>query len=78
MDKAIYNEVCDIVDGRVDAEELFDIGSALTALGLYKMPPAQRELMHGTLESYIEDTIVGLDAMKARKKLNGHGPKGLA
>ena len=60
-------------------EELFDIGSALTALALYKLPVEQRELMHGTLEPYIEDTVSKLDALKARKKgLNGHKPKGLA
>lgn len=72
MDKAIYNQVCDVVDGRVDAQELFDIGSALTALGLYKMPVAQRLLLRDTLEPYIDDTVTKLDAMKARKKLNGH------
>ena len=72
----IYDQVCDLVDGRVDAVGLFDIGSALTALGLYKMPSEQRELMHDTLEPYIEDTVCKLDALKARKKLNGHKPKG--
>jgi hypothetical protein len=74
---AVYNEVCDVVDGRVDAEELFDIGSALTALALSKMEPAQRGVTYGTLEPYLVDTLGRLDALK-RKKLNGHKPKGLA
>jgi hypothetical protein len=74
----IYDEMCSLAHGRLTAEELFDIGSSLTALGLYKMPVAQREMMQDGLEPYLVDTVGRLDALKARKKLNGHKPKGAA
>ena len=73
---AVYEQMCDLAHGRLYPDELYHAARSLLALALSKMEPAQREMTYGTLEPYLADTIGKLDALNARKKLNGHGPKG--
>ena len=74
--EAIYNDMCSLAQGRLTAEEFYHIGRSLLILGLSKLEPAEREAELNDLPEYIDCGLDGLDALKARKKLNGHGPKG--
>jgi hypothetical protein len=77
--KAIYDRTCDLAHGRLTAEELFHVGYSLMVLGLSKMEASEREAELSVLDDSIYSGLEGLDALKARKKLNGHAkPNGAA
>jgi hypothetical protein len=74
--QSIYERTCDLAHGRLTAEELFDIGRSLLILALSKMDQEEREIELNLLPEAIDHGLDGLDALRQRKKLNGHGPKG--
>ena len=67
---------CDLAHGRLTAEELYHVGYSLMLLALSKMDQEEREAELNILPDAIDQGLDGLDALRQRKKLNGHGPKG--
>jgi hypothetical protein len=77
--KAIFDRTCDLAHGRLTADELYHVGYSLLLLGLSKMEEEEREAELSVLDASICNGLDGLDALRERRKLNGHAkPKGLA
>ena len=75
----IYNQACDRAHGSITAVELYHVGYSLMLLGLSKLDQGEREVALNVLPDAIDHGLDGLDALKARKKLNGHAkPRGAA
>ena len=69
---AIYNQACDRAHGRLTAVELYHVGYSLMLLGLSKMDEEERAIELNVLPDAIDHGLDGLDALRERKKLNGH------
>ena len=74
---AIYNQACDLAHGRLTAVELYHVGYSLMLLGLSKMDQGEREAELNVLDPTPSTTaLTKLDALRQRKKLNGHEAQG--
>jgi hypothetical protein len=77
--EAIYDDMCSLAHGRLTAVELYYAGRSLLLLGLSKMEEGEREAELSVLDASIYEGLEGLDALRRRRKLNGHAkPKGAA
>ena len=67
-----YDAMCDAAHGKLTVDETYDAALALLVLALSKMDDWDRSATLEVIGIDIYDGLERLDALKARKKLNGH------
>jgi hypothetical protein len=72
----IFDQMCDLAETGLDADGLYHAGFSLALLGLSKMEVEARDAQLGVLETGLRGGLEGLDALRQRKKLNGHAKSG--